>query len=67
MVVSHFCFLSFVLLRKPQKKSEEAPTLTEKEKNEKIKKLRVKVHGVSLSRGKSLASSRESQIRPVLG
>ena len=44
-----------------------APTYTEKDYRRKHFMLRVKVHGVLLSRGSFLASSRECQIRPHLG
>ena len=44
-----------------------APTYTEKGIYNKRLELRVKVHGVSLSRGSFLASSRECQIRPRPG
>ena len=55
MVVSHWCTFW------------NTPTYAEKEFLKKQFSLRVKVHGVSLSRGSVLASSRECQIRPHLG
>lgn len=72
MVVSHYCITTFDQIPYPKgrvetrKKRIILPPILKKISERKHLLLRVKVHGVSLSRGSCLASSRECQVRPRL-